>query len=489
MSLLRGKKSAVLLAAVFVLSACISSARSTPTSLSRQSADRPHINVMAPLVIGNPADMNSVESTKAWQEFRLSLAEMKKLGAYAVTTDVWWGLIEPQDNQFAWDYYDQMSDEIVRAGLKWIPILSTHQCGGNVGDDCSIPIPSWLWTKYASETAPVQHLQYVSEQGNASAEVLSAWATPLVLADYVEMYKAFQSHFARHAPDIAEVNISLGPSGELRFPSYNSHDQESGYPTRGAFQSYSAPAVAAWLAWAGERKLGAAAASLPPISMEKWIKAGHHKSALGRCYLEWYQEALLAHGRKLLSAAVAVFQAPDAAFRRADLGAKIPGIHWRIGTVRDSGRLEFGDRLAEASAGLIRYDRGSWKDPGRGYAETIRMFREVAASAQPGSVVLHFTALEMEDGQDKPEVMSLARSLVLWVGEEARRQKVRVKGENALGWNVPNPAAWVRMASHVRTPENPAGLYEGLTILRMSDVLASEDARKAFSKLARGSDQ
>jgi hypothetical protein len=38
-----------------------------------------------------------------------------------------------------------------------------------------------------------------------------------------------------------EINVPAGPSGELRYPSYNAHDQGSGYPTRGALQSLLPP--------------------------------------------------------------------------------------------------------------------------------------------------------------------------------------------------------------------------------------------------------
>ena len=41
---------------------------------------------------------------------------------------------------------------ITAAGLDIAPILSFHQCGGNVGDDCDVPLPPWLWRKYANRT-------------------------------------------------------------------------------------------------------------------------------------------------------------------------------------------------------------------------------------------------------------------------------------------------------------------------------------------------
>ena len=55
---------------------------------------------------------------------------------------------------------------------------------------------------------------------------------------YLEAIAAFGQHYAGSAPDFLEVNISLGPTGELRYPAYNGNDC-TGYPDRGNFQAYS----------------------------------------------------------------------------------------------------------------------------------------------------------------------------------------------------------------------------------------------------------
>lgn len=44
---------------------------------------------------------------------------------------------------------------------------------------------------------------------------------------------------------IAEINVSLGPAGELRYPSYNLHDWGN-YPNRGTLQCYSPLAEQDW---------------------------------------------------------------------------------------------------------------------------------------------------------------------------------------------------------------------------------------------------
>ena len=449
---------------------------------------RPKINVMAPLVIGDANAPDSSPSQIAWAQFRADLADIKKLGAFGVSTDIWWGLVEKEDNKFSWDYYDRLAKAVTDAGLKWIPILSTHQCGGNVGDECDIPIPEWLWSKYSNSQTAVRDLQYVSEQGKASKEVISAWSSKTALSDYREFFTAFQDHFAKYASQISEINISLGPAGELRYPSYNIHDKDSGYPTRGSFQSYSQTAVSSWKFFAEKLNPKVNAQAMPPISPKKWIESNQYKTPIGRQYIAWYQASLLEHGDAVMSEAISTFGPEHSPFKGIDIGAKIPGIHWRIGTISDKGSVQFSDRLAEVAAGLINLDSESWMqdERGRGYRDTLSLFSRLAERSKSNRIVLHFTALEMQDGQDRPEVHSAAASLVRWVGEEAKRQNLPIKGENALSGNLADSTAWERMAINVRSPENPQGLYEGLTVLRMRDVLANESARIAFKKLALG---
>src|SRR5690606_34907347 len=95
-------------------------------------AYKTQVNVMAPL--GRIHD---------WNTFKTQLATLKNAGVTGLTTDIWWGEFESRgDNQFDWSYYQHYARVLSEAGLEWIPILSFHQCGGNVGDDCNIPLPS-----------------------------------------------------------------------------------------------------------------------------------------------------------------------------------------------------------------------------------------------------------------------------------------------------------------------------------------------------------
>ncbi len=91
----------------------------------------------------------------------------------------------------------------------------------------------------------------------------------------------------------------------------------------------------------------------------------------------------------------------------------------------------------------------------------------------------------MPDGQDGTIARSLPNSLAKWVGHEANLQGLTIKGENALSGTLYDKAAWERMASLLKGwGDKPnEGLYDGLTFLRMNDVLASEVAQQQFSAI------
>jgi beta-amylase len=90
----------------------------------------------------------------------------------------------------------------------------------------------------------------------------------------------------------------------------------------------------------------------------------------------------------------------------------------------------------------------------------------------PREVVLHFTALEMDD-QPGPEAYSLAQTLVGWIGDHAYRAGVGLKGENALAGGVQSDEGWDNIEEAFATWG-----YLGLTVLRMSDVASGTGQRR-----------
>lgn len=437
-------------------------------------------NVMAPLMIGNIFNPDDPGSASAWNDFQNQLNLMKHLGANSVSTDVWWGIIEGRgDGNFDWRYYDKMSTAIANAGLKWVPILSFHQCGGNVGDSCNIPIPSWIWSKYIGRGSvkSANDLKYQSEEDHFNQETVSVWGTPLVVADYQNVMRAFQTHYQGRAGIISEVNISLGPAGELRYPSYNSHDPDAGYPSRGRLQAYSRLARESFRSFM-RLKYGAAQAqnASPPddnssARAQTFFEQQQQYSQFGKDFFDWYSSSLRTHGQTVLTAAIQTFNAQGSPFRGIPIGAKVPGVHWRMAI----------DHGAELAAGLISTSAGDLNSDAtaHGYRPIISVFRGLQSLSGAPQITMHFTCLEMDDSSGGQDVGSLAKSLVHWVATEAHNQSVPIKGENALGGAVYDNHAW----DNINDAVNTAG-FEGITVLRMTDLSQSQTGQYRFSQIA-----
>lgn len=463
------------------------------------------VNVMAPLLIGDPFHPEDIKNQQAWQDYEYQLDQLKSAGVEGISTDIWWGLVEGEKpGQYNWSYYHKLANTIRRKNLKWIPILSFHQLGsansngGNIGDEGYMPLPKWVWNRYEipqqdlnQNDKPATHqmlhyesaddLKFKSEQGNLSVESISVWATDLFLPDYKRFMSEFAIQFAEHAKNISEINISLGPAGELRYPSYNGHDQGSGYPSRGSLQAYSNPAIQSFQKFVLKKyktiealnkswrfQLASFADVFPPnpqLLKNRFWENQEQYSNYGKDFFDWYNLSLSLHGRKILNLAAAVFEKTKMA--SASLGAKIPGVHWRIGT----------DRAAELAAGLVRTSEISGSTSSLRNLETLNSlqhfgYQGLLHTFKPRfgkmDFTLHFTALEMGDGDDgiwsnKP------KTLVQNISDLAHAQGLRIKGENALDFKLSSSEAWSNMTDAVLNHG-----YSGLTFLRSNKIVGDD---------------
>src|SRR3712207_8864857 len=134
-------------------------------------------------------------------------------------------------------------------------------------------------------------------------------------------------------------------------------------------------------------------------------------------------------------------------------------------------------RATEVTTGLIQtsVDVDSWAT-GHGYQRIVELANRFDGG--PREVVLHFTALEMDD-QDHPPQYSLAQTLVTWIGDYAFRAGVETKGENALAGGLSSEEGWDNI------DEAFAGWgYLGLTVLRVGDVAEGVGARRYAELIA-----
>ena len=154
-------------------------------------------NAMAPLHIMLYHDPNVIEE-KDWELFRNQLAESKDMGLNAISVDVWWGMVELEDNIFLWDYYFQIFNEIRNHDLDIIPILSFHSFDPGSSSKFRAPVPSWVWPLLSKKSGiSINDLKYNSEekdkngQHKFSDEYISHWANEWAMPQYSEFIEEF----------------------------------------------------------------------------------------------------------------------------------------------------------------------------------------------------------------------------------------------------------------------------------------------------------
>ncbi|MBF0422573.1 MAG: family 14 glycosylhydrolase [Magnetococcales bacterium] len=449
-------------------------------------SDKPHpclMAVMAPLKLKN----------HEWEDFKSLLKEAKDIGVEAVTVDMWWGHVMKERGQPDWKYYKDLFNVICMHGLRIVPIFSMHHGGGSVGDgDLNEPIPRWVYDDLSREAGlRPDDLRYISEKGRVHSDAVPVWATtgahgPIVLEAMADFFRAFtkEEYFQRLAQNrcFPELNISLGPAGELRYPSYNlkhadglPQSDEWSYPHRGFFQCYGDLAQRSFRDWAkkrledrrrqnlqdaedywvshfvndahpadpfhqirppgGEKPADGQARADDFVSHSPWLSPNKHERQYAEDFITWYNECLITHGYAIMTKADSCLA--EGAFREIPLGMKIPGVHWQW-------RCTDVPRMAEMTAGLIPLRLGvvrsrddqapdgmRWLEDGQypietGYDNIFNMVRKLKASFASGrDVTVYFTALEMDDdwddcGSQDDHKTSRARTLVRCAAKAAQ---------------------------------------------------------------------
>ncbi|KAK1356486.1 Beta-amylase [Heracleum sosnowskyi] len=346
-----------------------------------------------------------------------SLMALKSAGVEGVMVDAWWGLVEKDGPlKYNWEGYAELVNMVQRHGLKLQVVMSFHQCGGNVGDSCSIPLPPWV----LEEMSKNPDLVYTDRSGRRNPEYISLGCdslpvlrgrTPIqVYSDYMRSFRErFQDYLGNV---IEEIQVGMGPCGELRYPAYPESNGTWKFPGIGEFQCYD------------KYMRASLEASAEATGNKDWGKGGPHDSGhynqfpedtgffkkdgtwnseYGQFFLKWYSEKLIEHGDKILSSARGVFQGTG-----AKLSGKIAGIHWHYRTR---------SHAAELTAGYYNTRHHD------GYLPLARMLSN-------HGVVLNFTCMEMRD-REQPEHAS-PEGLVRQVKMATKSAGTDLAGENAL---------------------------------------------------------
>ncbi|XP_021724362.1 beta-amylase-like isoform X1 [Chenopodium quinoa] len=415
-----------------------------------------YVPVYAMLPLGVVTDDNNFENQ---DDIKRQLYKLKEAEVDGVMVDVWWGIIEAKGpKQYNWNAYRSLFQVIKDCGLKVQAIMSFHQCGGNVGDAVNVPLPQWVLQ--VGDTNP--DIFYTNKRGTRNKEYLTIGVdneaiiggrTPVqIYSDYMKSFRQSMSDFL-DAGVIVDIEVGLGPAGELRYPSYP-QNQGWSYPGIGEFQCYDkylkedfkkAATEAGHPEW--ELPANAGQYNDRPEATEFFRNNGTYLTESGKFFLTWYSNKLLIHGDQILEEANTAFCGC-----KVKVAAKVSGIHWWYND--DS-------HAAEVTAGYYNLkDRD-------GYRPIARML-----SRHYG--VLDFTCLEMKDYEQPGYAKSAPQELVKQVLSASWRESIEVAGENALPRYDPN--AYDQMLLNARpngvNRDGPPKLkMYGLTYLRLCNQL------------------
>eukprot|EP00253_Pinus_taeda_P016413 PITA_16413 len=365
-----------------------------------------------PVVVMLPLDTVKPNGTlNRKRALNASLMALKSGGVEDVMVDVWWGLVEKDGpGNYNWSGYKELVDMVSKHGLKLQAVMAFHQCGGNVGDTRNIPLPGWV----LEEVERNPDLVYTDKAGRRNKEYISLGCdtlpllkgrTPIqVYADYMRSFRdAFRDMLGKV---IVEIQVGMGPCGELAYPSYPESNGTWRFPGIGEFQCYDKYMKASLRScseavgkgdWGRDCPRDSRNYSQIPEDAGFFRGEGTWNTDYGRFFLNWYSEMLLAHGDRILSAAEGIFRASG-----AKLSGKVAGIHSHYNS---------NFQAAELTAG---YYNTREQEP-NGYVLISRLFIKRGA-------VLNFTCFEMKDEE----------GLLRQVTEATRKTGVGLAGENAL---------------------------------------------------------
>ena len=169
------------------------------SNFNNVSKSRWNVYVIAPLDVingeGKPSYLNKFTE---WRE------QLKEGGIDGVMIDVWWGLVDKTANKYRWQGYDQLFKDMHKLGLKILPVLSFHQCSGNIGDTVHIPIPKFV---FEHEVKPY----FVDRFNQINNEYISFSYENIRLGERtpLEMYRDFMINFDHHFKKYIKCKIIL----------------------------------------------------------------------------------------------------------------------------------------------------------------------------------------------------------------------------------------------------------------------------------------
>ncbi|CAN1306317.1 Beta-amylase 8 [Linum perenne] len=279
------------------------------------------------------------------QGVRQELSRFKSLAVDGIVVNCWWGIVEAWNPQkYIWSGYREIFHLVREFKLNLQVVMAFHEHGGNGSGEILISLPQWV-LEIGKEN---QDIFFTDREGRRSTECLS-WGVDkervLRGRTGIEVYFDFMRSFRTEFDDlfveglIAAVEISLGASGELRYPSF---PERMGwrYPGIECYDKYlqqslqKAAKSRGHSVWARSPD-NAGQYNSRPHETGFFCERGDYDSCYGRFFLRWYTQLLISHANDVLSLA-------SLAFDDTKLIVKIPAVYWWYKTASHAAELTAG---------------------------------------------------------------------------------------------------------------------------------------------------
>uniref|UniRef100_A0ACD5XW21 Uncharacterized protein n=2 Tax=Avena sativa TaxID=4498 RepID=A0ACD5XW21_AVESA len=439
-----------------------------PPPPERDFAGTPYV----PVYVMLPLNVVSVEGEVVDADALVAqLRLLRAAGVDGVMVDCWWGNVEAHGPQeYNWTGYRRLFHIVRELKLKLQVVMSFHACGGNVGDDVSIPLPDWV-TEIGKSNPDIY---FTDREGRRNTECLS-WGVDkervlqgrTAVEVYFDFMRSFRVEFDAYFEDgiISEIEVGLGACGELRYPSYAANHGWK-YPGIGEFQCYDrylqknlrrAAEARGHAMWARSPD-NAGHYNSEPSTTRFFCDGGDYDSYYGRFFLNWYSQVLLDHADRVLMLA-------RLAFEGSAIAVKVSGIHWWYKTA---------SHAAELTAGFYNPCNRD------GYSPIAQVLKKHGAA-------LNFTCVElrtMDQHEVFPEALADPEGLVWQVLNAAWDAGIQVASENALpcydrdGFN--------KTLENAKPRNDPDGRHLfGFTYLRLCSTLFEGPNFKEFERFVK----
>lgn len=393
------------------------------------------------------------------EAMRQELRHLKSLHIDGVVVDCWWGIVEAwAPHKYQWSGYRDLFNIIREVKLKLQVVMTFHECRGNGSGDMAISLPKWVM-EIGTDNPDIFP---TDREGRRNTEALS-WGIDKERVLYgrtgIEVCFDFMRSFRMEFNDLFEeslidaVEIGLGASGELKYPSF---PEKTGwrYPGIGEFQCYDkylqqnlrrAAKLRGHSFWArGPDNAGHY--NSRPQETGFFCDRGDYDSYYGRFFLHWYAQILIDHADQVLSLAALAFEGTQ-------LVVKIPAIYWWYNTA---------SHAAELTAGFYNPTNQD------GYSPVFDMLKKHSVTVKFVCSGSEASAMENVDG------LADLDGLIWQMVNSAWEHGLTVAGESTLRCH--DRDTYIRILKTVKPPNDPDRRYFSFfTYLLASPVFMQGD--------------